>query len=156
VVKKQPSDLGFFFPSVGCPLLGVGVCQGKWGPWLPRPPFQLQQQETQGKAESPTDDKETGGFHQDKSKATAETQSRYENCYTASWGLLFLGVTLMVGKPSGHTALSLVCSRERATSSRPVRRSGWIPGGRLGSLRSCPLPASPWEGQAAERLGSRV
>jgi len=75
VVKKQPSDLGFFFPSVGCPLLGVGVCQGKWGPWLPRPPFQLQQQETQGKAESPTDDKETGGFHQDKSKATADIES---------------------------------------------------------------------------------
>lgn len=36
------------------------------------PPFHLQQQETQGKAESPTDDKETGGFHQDRSKATAE------------------------------------------------------------------------------------
>lgn len=40
-----------------------------------RAALHLQQQETQGKAESPTDDRETGVFHQDKNKATAETES---------------------------------------------------------------------------------
>lgn len=36
--------------------------------------FHFQQQETLGKAESLRDDKATGGFHQDKRKATGEIE----------------------------------------------------------------------------------
>lgn len=85
--------MGFFF-SLRCPLLGVGVCQGKWGPRLPMSHFHFQQQETLGKAESLRDDKVTGGFHQDKRKATGETER-----------LLKMSPNIL-GGPQGHLSAS--------------------------------------------------
>lgn len=57
------------------PLLGVGGLPKEMGTLAAHATLHLQQQVTQGKAESPMDERETGVSHQDKSKATAEMES---------------------------------------------------------------------------------
>lgn len=57
------------------PLFGVGGLPKEMGTLAARATLHLQQQVTQGKAESPMDKRETGISHQDKSKAAAEMES---------------------------------------------------------------------------------